>query len=43
MHLTNYLMIAEFLEVQVEQILQKLAYKTKHKEKYEEAVALTAL
>ena len=35
MHLTNYLMIAEFLETQAEQILQELIYKTEHEEKCE--------
>ena len=35
MHLINYLIIAEFLEVQTEQILQELAYKTEHEEKCE--------
>ena len=37
------LTVAEFLEVQAEQILQELIYKTEHEEKCEWAVTLTAL
>ena len=36
-------MIAEFLEVQAEQILWELAYKTEHEKKYEWAVTFAAL